>query len=155
MALVRIMVDGYSLLEQWSGIAPGKPRHSETAREELINRLTQYFDSCGTPMTVIFGQPSPGQGVGPLAATPELEVVYAPCSQSGRQLMQRALRRLKNEGEVLVVTDEPAERQAAQAEGGLSASCSEFIKTVERALTEFEENLEHYNHKEQSKFFSH
>jgi predicted RNA-binding protein with PIN domain len=33
MALVRILVDGYSLLHGWPELAPGAPRHSERARE--------------------------------------------------------------------------------------------------------------------------
>ena len=39
MALVRILVDGYSLLHDWPELAPGKARHSASAREELIQRL--------------------------------------------------------------------------------------------------------------------
>ena len=54
MALVRILVDGYSLLHNWTELAPGKPRYSAAAREELIAALTQYHDACGTPITVIF-----------------------------------------------------------------------------------------------------
>ncbi len=54
MALVRILVDGYSLLHGWPDLAPGKPRHSPAAREELIQILIRYQDACGTPITVIF-----------------------------------------------------------------------------------------------------
>ena len=42
MALVRILVDGYSLLHSWPELAPGKPRHSAAARDELIRVLTLY-----------------------------------------------------------------------------------------------------------------
>src|SRR5262245_52681042 len=54
MALVRILVDGFSLLHNWPELAPGKPRHSAPAREELISRLRQYYDACGTPITIVF-----------------------------------------------------------------------------------------------------
>ena len=54
MALVRILVDGYSLLHNWTELAPGKPRYSAAAREDLIAVLTQYHDACGTPITVVF-----------------------------------------------------------------------------------------------------
>src|SRR6266567_3370333 len=54
MALVRILVDGYSLLHNWPELASGKPRHSAAAREELITQLTQYHDACGTPITIVF-----------------------------------------------------------------------------------------------------
>ena len=35
MALVRILVDGFSLLHNWPELAPGKGRHSAAARGEL------------------------------------------------------------------------------------------------------------------------
>ena len=54
MALVRILVDGYSLLHNWPHLAPRKARHSAAAREELIHVLTQYRDAIGTPITVVF-----------------------------------------------------------------------------------------------------
>ena len=54
MALVRILVDGYSLLHNWVELAPGLPRHSARAREELIHVLTRYHDATGTPITIVF-----------------------------------------------------------------------------------------------------
>ena len=63
MALVRILVDGYSLLHNWPELAPGKPRHSAAAREELIHWLTRYHDATGTPITIFFvdGARRPGR----------------------------------------------------------------------------------------------
>src|SRR5271167_3645262 len=49
MALMRILVDGYSLLHNWPELAPGQPRHSERARNELVHLLTRYHDTTGTP----------------------------------------------------------------------------------------------------------
>ena len=49
MALARIPRDGYSLLHNCPGIAPGNARHSATARDELIEWLARYQDASGTP----------------------------------------------------------------------------------------------------------
>ena len=68
MALVRILVDGYSLLHNWPELAPGRARHSAAARDELIRRLTLYQDATGTPVTVFFdgaGRPPAGQLLDP------------------------------------------------------------------------------------------
>ncbi len=54
MALVRILVDGYSLLHNWPELAPGAARHSERAREELVHILTHYHDATGEPVTIFF-----------------------------------------------------------------------------------------------------
>ena len=42
MALVRILVDGYSLLHNWPELASGAARHSEAARDALGEMLMQY-----------------------------------------------------------------------------------------------------------------
>ncbi|HLZ54825.1 MAG TPA: NYN domain-containing protein [Verrucomicrobiae bacterium] len=52
MALARILVDGYSLLHNWPELAPGRPRHSARARDELIHVLTRYHDATGEPIAV-------------------------------------------------------------------------------------------------------
>lgn len=59
MALVRILVDGYSLLHNWPELAPGKARHSAAARAELVHVLTQYHDATGTPLTIFLMAAAP------------------------------------------------------------------------------------------------
>ena len=54
MGIVRVLVDGYSLLHHWPELAPGQARHSFHARDALVAVLTQYQDSSGTPVTLIF-----------------------------------------------------------------------------------------------------
>ena len=54
MALARILVDGYSLLHNWPELAPGAPRHSARARDELVHVLTRYHDATGEPVTIFF-----------------------------------------------------------------------------------------------------
>src|SRR5260370_12667404 len=74
MALVRILVDGYSLLHNWPELAPGQPRHSAAARDELIHRLTLYRDAIITPITIFFDGAGPQPGTPAAFATPGAEV---------------------------------------------------------------------------------
>jgi predicted RNA-binding protein with PIN domain len=62
MSLVRILVDGYSLLHSWPELAPGKARHSAAARDELVRVLTLYRDAAQTPITIFFDGSSPNLG---------------------------------------------------------------------------------------------
>ena len=63
MALVRILVDGYSLLHGWPELAPREPRYSAAARDELVHVLRLYSDAVNTPVTVVFdGAGSVGTG---------------------------------------------------------------------------------------------
>ncbi len=152
MALARILVDGYSLLHAWEALAPGKPRHSAAARDELIARLTHYHDACGTPITVVFDGAGSAPGFSPFPSTPEVEIVYSRSGQSADQLIERVAHRLAEYGEVLVVTDDFAERDTIVSAGGMFSSCLMFIQTIENALAEMARDIERSNRNERVKF---
>ncbi len=152
MALVRILVDGYSLLHNWPGLAPGKPRHSAVARKELIHVLTQYQDASGTPVTLFFD----GAGVPPRPAEaqekPAIEVLYSRVGQTADQMIERSAHRLREYGEVLVVTDDFAERDTVLSLGAMVSSCLGFIQTVENAMADLKREIKHHNRREQTRF---
>ena len=77
MAIVRIMVDGYSLLHNWPELARGKPRHSEAARDALIEELTHYRDAIGTPITVVFDGAGAPKDVPDTEQSPNFEVLFS------------------------------------------------------------------------------
>jgi len=154
MALARILVDGYSLLHNWPALAPGKPRHSAAAREELIHRLTQYHDGCGTPITIVFDGASGPASAAEAPSTPEVEILYTRAGQTADQLIERVVHKLKAYGEVLVVTDDFAERDTVESAGGMVSSCENFILTVQSTLADLEREITNYNQRERSKFNS-
>ena len=152
MALVRILVDGYSLLHNWPELAPGAARHSEVARDALVEMLTQYQDSKGTPITVIFDGAGSRRGKPKNAATGTVEVLYSHDGQTADDLIERAAHRFQDYGEVLVVTDDYAERNMVSGFGGSVASCDNFIRMIADSLTEMQENLKNHNRAEQDRF---
>ena len=145
MALVRILVDGYSLLHNWPELAPGEARHSAAAREELIKRLTLYQDLIHTPITVFFDGKSAVRGTRAAASRPEMEILYSRTGQTADQMIERAAHRFAAYGEVLAVTDDVAEQETVISFGGLSSSCLNFIQTVENALAELADDIKHHN----------
>ena len=152
MALVRILVDGYSLLHGWPELAPGKPRHSAAARDELIYILTRYNDAIGTPITIFF------DGGGALPGTPKpesaghVEVLFSRAGQTADEMIERAAHRFQPYGEVLAVTDDNTERDVVIGLGGQAASCLSFIREIEQALTESQDELTHRNRSERNRF---
>src|SRR5215468_8533779 len=121
MALVRILIDGYSLLHNWPELAPRKARHSAGARDELIQRLTQYQDAIGTPITIFFdGGGAPAGTAAPLS-TEKMEVIYSRGGQTADDLIERAAHRLSEYGEVLVVTEDQAERETVLSLGAMTS----------------------------------
>jgi predicted RNA-binding protein with PIN domain len=152
VALIRILVDGYSLLHNWPALAPGRPRHSEAARAELVNRLTLYQDAIETPITIVFDGnslvPSPSAG----SSKSKVEVLYSRRGQTADNMIERATHRLLAYGEVLAVTDDSAERETVVALGGLTSSCWNFIQSVKDALGDVADELKHHNRRELHRF---
>jgi len=152
MSLVRILVDGYSLLHNWPQLARGQPRHSAAARDELIRRLTLYQDAVGTPVTVFFDGSAPRSGTKTAAIQGEVEVLYSPRGQTADQMIERAAYRFRSFGEVLAVTDDHVERETVLSVGGMAASCSNFIQMVESALAEQADDLKDHNRREKHRY---
>src|SRR5205814_1877523 len=90
MALVRILVDGYSLLHSWPELAPRFPRHSAAARDELIARLTQYRDAIETPITIFFDGSGAPPGTPKPHSSAELEVLYSGRGETADDMIERA-----------------------------------------------------------------
>lgn len=152
MALVRILVDGYSLLHNWPELAPGRARHSEIARDELIRRLTHYQDTVGTPVTIFFdgaGRRGPAR---PHDTAHTVEVLYSKAGQTADQMIERAAHRFAAWGEVLAVTDDYAERDTVIALGGFASPCRDFIRQVEDALGEQTDDIRHHNRRERNHY---
>ncbi|MEI9866048.1 MAG: NYN domain-containing protein [Limisphaerales bacterium] len=152
MALVRILVDGYSLLHNWPELAPGAARHSEAARDALVEMLTQYQDSKGTPITIFFDGAGSRRTRLKSTTTGAVEVLFSRDGQTADDLIERAAHRFQDYGEVLVVTDDYAERDTVSGLGGSVSSCDNFIRMIGDALTELQENLQAHNNAERKRF---
>lgn len=152
MALARILVDGYSLLHNWPELAPGQPRHSARARDELAYVLTRYQDAVGERITIFFdGTGAPSNA--PADKSGEaVEVLFSRTGQTADEMIERAAHRYQAYGEVLVVTDDRAERDTVTGMGGLTASCANFIRMIENALTELQDELRNHNRTERNRF---
>jgi predicted RNA-binding protein with PIN domain len=152
MALVRILIDGYSLLHSWPELAPGVPRHSEQARDALVEMLTHYQDASNTPVTVFFDGQGPRRSKPKNESVSPVEVLFSNSGQTADDLIERAAHRFQDYGEVLVVTDDRAERDVVGGFGGSVASCANFIGMIQNALADLEENVNNHNRKEKKRF---
>ena len=155
MALVRILVDGYSLLHGWPALAPGQPRYSAAARDELIRTLTLYQDAISTPITIFFDGSRPKPGRTESSPGSEVEVLYSHAGQTADQLIERAAHRFAPYGEVLAVTNDRAERETVINFGGLAASCDNFVRDVENTLAGLTDEIKDHNRRERHKFRNH
>jgi len=154
MALVRILVDGYSLLHDWPELAPGRPRHSAEARDELIRVLTLYQDVAGTPVSIFFDGNRSGRERLPKDSRHGVEVLYSRAGQTADQMIERTTHLFRPYGEVLAVTNDAAERETVISLGGLASSCFNFVRTVENVLAELADDIKDHNRQERHRFES-
>ena len=152
MALVRILVDGYSLLHKWPELTPGAARHSEAARDALVEMLTQYQDAKGTAVTVFFDGAGLRRGKPKNEAAGAVEVLFSRAGQTADEMIERAAHRFQEYGEVLVVTDDYAERDLVSGFGGSVASCANFIRMIGDAQAELQDNVRQHNRAERNRF---
>jgi predicted RNA-binding protein with PIN domain len=152
MALVRILVDGYSLLHAWKELASEALRHSEAARDALVEMLTHYQDASGTPVTIFFDGRGARRSKPKSSVGQPLEVLFSSAGQTADDLIERAAHRFQAYGEVLVVTDDFAERDTVSGLGGSTASCAMFIGMIQNALADLQENLNNHNRSERNRF---
>jgi hypothetical protein len=151
MPLIRILVDGYSLLHAWPALEPTKARHSEQARTALVRVLSEYQTRLGTPITVFFD----GQGRKPTVskeAGEPVEVIFSKSGQTADDLIERAAYRFREYGPVLVVTDDFAERDLVTGFGGLCSSCATFIAQIEGEMDQTRRDLARINRRERQVF---
>jgi predicted RNA-binding protein with PIN domain len=151
MALARIMVDGYSLLHNWPELAPGKPRYSAAARDELARVLRLYADTIHTPVTVVFDGNSP-KGSPQQPSDAALEILYSHSCQTADDVIERVTHRMRPYGEVMAVTDDHAERDTVISLGGSACGCQNFIRMIEDALGEMDRSIQHHNRRERARF---
>ena len=142
MALVRILVDGYSLLHNWPELAPGAARHSEAARDALVEMLTRYQDSQGTPITVFFDGSGSRRGKLKNEAAGTVEVLFSRAGQTADDMIERAAHRFHDY----------AERDMVSGFGGAVSSCANFIRMIGDALTELQDKLKNHNRTERNRF---
>jgi predicted RNA-binding protein with PIN domain len=150
--LLRILVDGYSLLHAWPELAEGRPRHSAAAHEALIHELTQYHDATGTPVTIFFDGAGAPAGTPQTHSTREVEVLYSRAGQTADDLIERAAYRLSQLGEVLVITNDFAERDTVNSFGGMAQSCENFLRMIGTAHRDMALDLKEHNRRERARF---
>ncbi|OQC26246.1 MAG: YacP-like NYN domain protein [Verrucomicrobia bacterium ADurb.Bin063] len=81
-----------------------------------------------------------------------VEVLYSRKGQTADQMIERAVHRFEPYGEVLVVTEDRAERDLVVSLGGSVASCHSFIQDVENALADLGDEIKYHNRRERQRF---
>lgn len=155
--IIRILVDGYSLTHYWQELESGKPRHSETVRNRLIQILRNFQAAHGTPLTLVFDAGLVSKEKRPDETdsnSREFEILYTKTGQTADEVIERVTHRLSEFGAVVAVTNDRAEQETVRAMGGFAVSCEEFVRKIKITLDEQSKMIRAHNQKEAKAFKS-
>lgn len=152
VSIVRILIDGYSLLHAWPELTAGRPPHAAESRDALVRVLRQYQDSVRTPITVFFDGPNARIGTDEAVSTAHLEILFSKAGQTADSLIERTVQRLQPYGEPLVITNDRAERHTVHAFGAATSDCGNFIREIEAQLNSLQVDVTTHNRNESRRY---
>ena len=115
----------------------------------LVAALTQYQDSSGTPVTLIFdGGGAPPDTPKNETAKGGIEVLFSKKGQTADQIIERVAHLMKPYGEVLAVTNDYAERETVISLGGSACSCENFLDMLNDTVDDMHVGVTQHNKRE-------
>jgi predicted RNA-binding protein with PIN domain len=135
---IRIVIDGYNLI----GSDRGLRGDLEGKRKQLIQRLQQYRESKGYPITVVFDGWRSGWMHEAQEQTGGITVIFSRQGEKADSVIQRLAREMGNG--CVVVTSDREVRRAAEVAGAAAIYSGEFgakLQTFDREDLHDEENL--------------
>lgn len=126
-----LLVDGHSVIFAWANLAETHRRNTASARERLIQLLTNLQDSTDWTIAVVFD----GGGAKPTSeGTPGgIAVFYSKSGQTADSIIERLAAKYSRDSEVTVATDDLMERTTVEAFGCLSISTEQLLSEIESA----------------------
>ena len=103
-------------------------------------------------MTIFFDGAGARPGTPKNESSRAVEVLFSRAGQTADEMIERTAHLFQPHGEVLVVTDDRAERDTVNGFGGSVSGCANFIRMIESALTELQDELKNHNRKERNRF---
>jgi len=126
-----LLVDAHSVIFAWPELRELHQRNAESAREELVRRLTAYEDATGVRVVVVF------DGKGTRATSDKapggIQVFYSGGTRTADGIIERLAAKYAGEHEITVATNDRLEQQTVITFGGLAISVDALLKLLVEA----------------------
>jgi uncharacterized protein len=140
MRIEHILVDGYSIMHQWTELKPARLQSLATGRQALIHLLTQFHDADGRALTVVFdGRSLPRGGE---ATRTSIQVVFSKDGQTADAVIERIIGQSPKPQSFLVATDDYAEQNVVEGFGAQTISAQGFHSMVQAEVSDLSQTLE-------------
>lgn len=140
MVTEHILVDGYSILHNWTELKPARTRSLAAGRQALIHLLTQFHDCRGGSLTIVFDGRSLPQGGDGIRSS--IQILYSKEGQTADAVIERMVGQSPKPDQYLVATDDYAEQNVVEGLGARTISADIFHAMVEGELNNLETALE-------------
>ena len=131
MAMRFLLVDAHSVIFAWPELHAMHRRHMETAREQLIHRLTAYQDATGTRVVVVF------DGKGARANVEKrpggVQIFYSGAKGGADAVIERLVVKYAGAHDITVATNDSLVQQTVITFGGLVITVESLLRELEAA----------------------
>ncbi|MDD5349969.1 MAG: NYN domain-containing protein [Chthoniobacteraceae bacterium] len=142
MAARFLIVDAHSVIFSWPELAALHRRRMLLAREALVKALTEFQDTSGVRVVVVFdGQ---GNGASDASEPGGIQVFYSGQGQTADDVIERLAATYGREFELTVATNDLAEQDTAAGFGAVCVSTERLKEMLEGARADFQRELKRH-----------
>jgi hypothetical protein len=140
-----LIVDGHSIIFAWPEMRKLHQKRNVLARDALVKLLTEYQDSSGDHVVVVFD----GQGAKTSDATEPggVQIFYSHAGQTADDVVERLVARYGKTHDITVATDDSMEQQTAISFGALYVSSDGLKAMIEDTRKSFQRELKKHSRK--------
>lgn len=140
-----LLIDGYNIIFAWDDLRETAAVSLETARDELISRMSSYQIMKNTEVIVVFDAYKVKGNIGEIEKVNNITVVYTKEAETADAYIERATHQLSKNNRVKVATSDSLEQLIILGHGALRISANEFLTEVTAVEDEIREFIKNYN----------
>ena len=126
----HILIDGYNLIFSWPKLKKLCDDSMSSARDKLIDHLTNYQAACGYQVTVVFdGHKVPGN-LGDISVHVGVNVIFTKENETADNLIESLCAVFSRTAFVRVVTSDYIEQIVSFGKGAVRMSAAEFVREI-------------------------
>lgn len=126
-----LLVDGYNIIFAWDDLKELASRNIDSARDELIDRMSAYQGATGVTLILVFdAYRVRGRGRS-VIRTGNISVVYTKEAETADAYIEKTVHEIADKNQVFVATSDGLEQTIILGEGATRISAREF-----RSMTE-------------------
>lgn len=140
-----LLVDGYNIIFAWDSLKELANKNLDSAREALLEILSNYQSYRKCMMTVVFDAYKINGGTRHYEKYDDIEIVFTKEAETADTYIERKAAELSNDYLLRVATSDNLEQMIVWGSGAFRISALEFRQEIEKTNKEIELFIKRYN----------